>query len=119
MGASFPYTQAVFGTGPIAHYTDPAGYVLEAPTADTIQLRLTGDHFTAFGITSLNNCTPSSGNTGNVFIFATTSNRTVTGTFCNEGSVLLVRANDFIASTATTFVCQRTFGNANACQRIH
>jgi hypothetical protein len=54
----------------------------------------------------------------NIFRFAFTPGDTLTGTFCAEGSNILVTAWPINAANANIFRCWRFASNAIACQQI-
>ncbi len=114
-------TNAVFGTGPIAHYVGN-GFIVETTNSSTIQVRQTAAGTFNFSVTYPGNCA------GNLFAGSATMNQnfsfsnvvgsTVAGTLCSEGSVLFVTASNTVDTTATWLRCWRVTGNNNRCQRI-
>jgi hypothetical protein len=115
-----PVTMAVFGTGPITHYTGP-GFVLEAPTAGSIQLRTTAvGAFRTFAITHPSSCAAGSAAMSQAFRYSFNVGETLSGTFCNEGSTIFVNvfADSPAPGAAFHFQCTRFTSNANICQRI-
>lgn len=119
-----PFTQFAFGAGPYTHFTSIA-WVLETTAANNVRLRRTGFAGTAvmFGITHPTSClgTPLGG-TGiagqqQVHNITFAVGETLTGTFCGEGSFLLVNVFDEATQDQYGFRCWRVSGNSNACRR--
>jgi len=111
-----PRTSAVFGNGPIAHHQDDR-WVLEALTATTLQLRRTG----AGGFYNFSFHYPTDCNGESRIVesrrFTLSVGDTLQGTFCNEGSMMLVTVEDS-AGFVKPFRCYRRTGNQNICQRL-
>lgn len=118
-GAVPPPTFAVFGTGPIVHYSDD-DWVLEAVDAMTLQLRSTSSKILMFGMTHPTGCSNNaSTGTASVFRFTFETGSTVTAPLCGSGSVVDVTVQEPVTPVKfTTFRCARTTNNANMCQRL-
>jgi hypothetical protein len=111
-------TQAIFGTGPITHY-DAGNWILESTQSNTLVLRSTSSDFLRFSMTYPVNCTGAgSGGTADmkqVFRYTGSAGGSITGTFCAEGSTVLVTVYNF--NDPVFFRCTRSTGNSNFCQR--
>jgi Collagen triple helix repeat (20 copies) len=110
-------THAVFGAGTIVHYTG-AHFVLEAPTAASMQLRSTDATFMNFSITHPTGCAAGSSGVGQVFRFTFANAATLTAPFCDVGSTLFVNVYEQSGDRNSSFHCWRTSSNHNSCQRI-
>lgn len=116
-------TRAVFGTGPFTHHTG-SGWVLEAPTAATLQLRTTTAGFVTLGFVSPTACTGTgsaggNGTMSNPHRFSFSIGTTLQATFCAEGSVIqvfILEANSF-PEKIFRFTCMRMSGNGNVCRQ--
>jgi hypothetical protein len=110
-------TNAIFGVGPITHFTGN-GWVLEATNATTLQLRTTAANFFSYGIVHPINCGAGTADLRNVFRFSTSVGDTLSGTLCDLGSQMTITVHRFNDTNATLFRCWRETGNHNACQRL-
>jgi hypothetical protein len=110
-------TNAIFGVGPITHFTGN-GWVLEATNATTLQLRTTAANFFSYGIVHPTNCGVGTADLRNVFRFSTSVGDTLSGTLCDLGSQMTITVHRFNDTNATLFRCWRETGNHNICQRL-
>lgn len=106
---------AIFGSGPIT-LGSGTGWVLEATTASSLQLRSTVSSFKDFGIVYPTGCGQPS-TMVNAFRYSINAGETLLSTLCGEGSVADVTVYVNGEQNATLIRCQRTFGNAVMCQR--
>jgi len=94
-----------------------AGYVLEALTASTLQLRSTAAGFLDFGFVHPTACNGNTSSVAQAHRFSFNNGDTLSAGLCNEGSISIVTVTNPGAFT-NTFHCQRTHSNAVACQRL-
>jgi len=112
-----PITQAVFGAGPITHFTAPT-YVLEAVSATVLQFRQTAAGIHNFGFIGATTCAANSSATNETFRFAGGVGDTTQGTLCNEGSQVIATAYNFNGGNPAMWRCWRATGNHNICQKL-
>lgn len=123
-------TFAIFGAGTKTHHTQ-SQWVLESPAANLLQLRRTAVDTCAsptvpcYQVYSMVYPACSASPTGphdtkQLNMFSITLGDTVQGTFCGEGSVILVSVFDegTFPQRMTQFRCQRLASNSNLCQRV-
>lgn len=111
-------TQAIFGSGPITHYTG-ARFVLEATAATTLQLRTTGNGFLNYSITHPTSCAANSSGMGQVFRYSFNGiGDTLSASFCDVGSTMFIQVYDQNANQNHWFRCWRAASNHNVCQRL-
>lgn len=108
---------AVFGAGPITLFTG-SNYVVEALTASTVQLRTTGAGFNNYGIVHPTACAANSATMAAAFRFSSAVGDTLQGTFCNEGSTMIITVGVSSSTSSNVLHCWRRTSNAVACQRI-
>lgn len=115
-------TNAIFGAGPIVHYQGPT-WVLEALTADTLQVRQTAPAFLDVGITHPQSCAGGGGGVGTgdmaqSFRYMLAVGQTMSANFCTEGSTLFIQIGNPGTGDVGWFRCWRTTSNHNSCQRL-
>lgn len=109
-------TWAIFGAATFTHFTGP-GFVLESPSAGVLQFRTTTSGFYDYGFIHTTTCGANTSNNVEAHRFSTGVGETTIGNFCNEGSVIMAEA--WVPGGASyLFMCWRTHGNANACQKL-
>lgn len=109
-------TFAVFGATTFNHFTGP-GFVLESPTAATIQWRTTAGGFYDYGFIHTTSCGANTSSNVEAHRFSTGVGETSVANFCNEGSIIMAQAW-VPGGPSYLFMCWRTHSNANACQKL-
>ena len=99
-GCSPPAPNAVFGSGPITHYSG-ARFVLEATGSATLQLRTTASGFLNYGITYPTSCGAGTSGVGQVFRFSTAVGETLSAPLCDPGSAIFINVYDLSGSDPT------------------
>lgn len=115
-------TFAIFGMGPITHYVGD-GWVLEALTASTLQLRMTTTAAFDFGIVYPTSCTGGSpvgiATMVSIHRMALAPGDALSAPFCSEGSTMDITVNIPTANSLAIFRCQKYALNSNVCQRLY